>query len=123
MPGSKSHNTSLERLHELTSRHEYMSEFVDKLMAEIQTPKNIHLVKTNEYLNMMRKLSFFHENRIKISKRGYELSNQPEINAAELEELHLIRMLDGGVINGIWISIKEFIDSTGLDIEIDNSRM
>lgn len=123
MSTSKSHMTNLERLDELTSRHEYMNEFFDSLMSTIQKPKNIHLTKSNEYITLMRRLTFYQEQRSKVSKRGYELGNRQLINSDELEELHFVRMLDNGLLSSIWIAIREFVRDTDLDINIDEGRV
>lgn len=115
--------TNLERLDELTSRHEYMNEFFDSLMSTIQKPKNLHLTKSNDYITLMRRLTFYQEQRSKVSKRGYELGNRQMINPEELEELHFVRMLDNGLLSSIWIAIREFVRETDLDIDIDEGRV
>ena len=122
MSVSKSHSTNLERLHELTERQEYLNEFFDKMMVALQRPSNTSLLKSQPYVNMMRKLSFVQELRGKFNKRGNSLSTLQDFSPEELEELHFIRNLDSGHIDSMWESIREFIDTTGLNVDIDESR-
>ena len=122
MTASKSHDENKERLDELSLRQMYMNDFFDKMMTLIQKPSNLHVVKSPAYFAMMRKLTFIHELRSKIAKRGNELSLQPSLSPADLEELHFIRIIDAGHIDCVWICIREFLTQSKLNIDIDESR-
>ncbi|MCK9532502.1 MAG: hypothetical protein M0R77_18475 [Gammaproteobacteria bacterium] len=119
---SKSHEENKQRLDELSDRQQYMNEFFDEMMTLIQRPSNLHVLKSQPYFNMMKKLTFIHELRSKISKRGNELSLKSILTSEDLEELHSIRIIDSGHIDCIWISIREFLAQTKLKINIDERR-
>lgn len=119
---SRSHADNQERLGELTDSQDYMNEFFDYLMVNLQKPANMHFLKSQAYANLMRKLTFIQELRSKISKRGNELSLKPILAPGDLEELHFIRILDSGHIDCVWIAIREFLGQTGLKIDVDTRR-
>lgn len=119
---SKSHEENKQRLNELSERQIYMNEFFDLMMSALQSPSNIHILKSPNYFNMMKKLTFIHDLRSKISKRGNELSLKPMLTSEDLEELHSIRIIDAGHIDCIWIAIREFVSQSRLKINIDERR-
>lgn len=120
---SKSHEENKQRLNELSDRQQYMNEFFDEMMTALQRPSNIHILKSPSYFNMMKKLTFIHELRSKISKRGNELSLKGMLTSDDLEELHAIRIIDSGHIDGIWVCIKDFVLQSKLRIDIDHRRI
>jgi hypothetical protein len=119
---SKSHNTSLERLSELTERQAYMHEFFDRLMVTIQRPNNIHWLKSQPYSNLMRKLQVIQEQRGKFSDRGNQLSLTDNLDSQALQELHYIRIVDSGLLSSMWDAIREFVNSTDMNLSIDERR-
>src|SRR3546814_8921922 len=48
---SKSHEENKQRLDELSDRQQYMNEFFDEMMTMIQRPSNLHVLKSQPYLD------------------------------------------------------------------------
>lgn len=122
MTESKSYATSVARLSELSERQVYLNEFFDTMMIALQRPSNVQLLKSQPYMDMMKKLSLIQDSRSKFNKRGNSLSLLTTFSPEQLEELHYIRILDSGHIDSMWAAIREFIAETNLKIYIDNSK-
>lgn len=119
---SKSFQENKDRLDELTYRQQYMNDFIDTMMVYLQRPSNIHILKSQAYFNLMKKLTFIHELRSKIAKRGNELGLKDSLTPDDLEELHFIRIVDSGHIDCVWICVRDFINQANIKINIDESR-
>ena len=124
MQNSKSFTSHLGRLDELTDRQDYMHTFFDILLATLQQPEHVHVLKSPSYVNMMRKLSIIQDSRNILAKRGHDLCNHEdlEMDPETLQEIHFIRMVDNGYLDSIWDAFKEFLKENDLNIYIDRRK-